>query len=170
MKQKESPFGQKKDLFYMKKAIALAQRAYDKEEVPVGAIVVDKKGKIIGRGYNQIEKKDTQAAHAEITAITKAGKKIGDWRLNGCWLYVSLEPCSMCMNMTLLSRIEGVVFGATSPVFGYRLDKDLTFQLYTIGTLKIVPGVLADESATLLKNFFRHKRGDIDYDTKRKFT
>lgn len=159
MNKNESNFGQKKDTYFMKKALEQAQKARAAEEVPVGAIVVDSQGKIIGRGYNLVEKKDTQAAHAEVIAISKAGKKIGDWRLNGCWMYVTLEPCSMCMSLAVLSRLEGVVYGATSPVFGYQLDKELNFQLYKNGALLVVSGVCAEESSALLKDFFRHKRG-----------
>jgi len=159
MNKSVSPFGQKKDIFFMKKALAQAQKAYASEEVPVGAIVVDSQGKVIGRGYNLVGKRNTQAAHAEVIAISKAGKKIGDWRLNGCWLYVTLEPCSMCMSLALLSRLDGVVYGATSPVFGYQLDKELHFQLYKYGALLVVSGVCAEESSALLKDFFRHKRG-----------
>jgi len=152
----------------MKKAIAQAYKARAADEVPIGAIVVDVNGHIIGRGYNQVEKRDTQAAHAEIIAITQAGKKHGDWRLNGCWLYVTLEPCVMCMSLAVLSRIEGVVFGADSPVFGYRLDKALNFQLYKIGAVSTVPGVCAEEAAAVLKDFFREKRGDPAYAKERK--
>ena len=155
-----SPFGPKKDKIFMKKALEQAQKAYDADEVPVGAVVVDHDGNIIGRGYNQVEKKDTQAAHAEIIAISKAGKKKGDWRLNGCWLFVTLEPCAMCMNLAILSRIEGVIYGADSPLFGYQLDKDLSFQVYKRDTISIVSGVGAEQAAELLKDFFRLKRGD----------
>jgi len=162
-----SPFGQKKDKSFMKKALAQAKKAYATDEVPVGAIVVDAQGNIIGRGYNQVEKKDTQAAHAEMIAISKAGKKKGDWRLNGCWLFVTLEPCAMCMNCAILSRLEGIIYGADSPLFGYQLDKDLTFQVYKRDTIFIVAGVYAEQSAKLLKDFFRLKRGDKQRDEER---
>jgi tRNA(adenine34) deaminase len=166
MKLQESPFGRKKDSDFMHKALLQAQRAYAADEVPVGAILVDVDGTIIGRGYNQVEKQHTQAAHAEVIAISKAGKKMGDWRLNGCWLYVTLEPCSMCIYLALLSRLEGVVFGASSPLFGYQLDKTLTFQLYKNNALSIVAGVSAEKAAQLLRNFFRLKRGEMHRDDK----
>jgi len=142
----------------MRQALAQAHRAFERDEVPIGAVVVNKDGAIIARGYNQVEVQDTQSAHAELLAINKAGKKRGDWRLNDCWLYVTLEPCSMCMNLIYLSRFAGVVFGAASPLFGYRLDNTQSDQVYKKVTICVVEGVGADESAQLLKNFFNKKR------------
>lgn len=103
----------------MKAAISEALKALAKEEVPIGAVIVNKDGHIIARAHNLTEHKHTQAAHAEMLAIEKAGKKIGDWRLEGCWLYVTLEPCAMCYNLAVLSRLDGIVYGAESPLFGY---------------------------------------------------
>lgn len=143
----------------MKKALKQAEKAYALEEVPIGAVVVDSDGTIIGRGYNQVEKQHTQAAHAEFIALSRTGKKKGDWRLNGCWLYVTLEPCAMCMNLAILSRLDGIVFGSRSPLFGYQLDNALPFRLYKKSVLSIVGGILAEESARLLKDFFQRKRG-----------
>ena len=167
MELQESPFGREKDIYFMKKALLQAKNAYKIDEVPVGAVVVDADGAIIGRGYNQVEKQHTQAAHAEAIAISAAGRKKGDWRLNGCWLYVTLEPCAMCMNLALLSRLDGIVFGARSPLFGYQLDNDLSFQLYKLGALLVVTRVCAEEAAMLLKDFFRRKRGRKHHDEKR---
>lgn len=135
---------------FMRQALKLAKKAFDKEEVPVGCVIVHK-GKVIARAYNQVEHKDTQCAHAELLALQRAGKKIGDWRLLECELYVTLEPCSMCMHAIRLHRLAAVVYGAPSPVFGYRLDnaKD---------AVRIVSGVMHDESAQLLKKFFTDKR------------
>jgi len=158
----ETPFGKEKDREFMHQAIKLANKAYQEDEVPIGAIVVDKDGLIIGTGYNQTEQNFTQAAHAESLAITAAGKSIKDWRLNGCWLYVTLEPCAMCMNLALLARLDGVAFGADSPLFGFRLDNISSFQLYQEGAISIVPGIRSNEAAELLKKFFRNKRkGDV---------
>lgn len=168
MEEKATLFGREKDLFFMRKALWQAQRAYKIDEVPIGAVVVDESGLVIGRGYNLVEKRNTQAAHAEVIAISHAGKRKRDWRLNGCWLYVTLEPCAMCMSLAILSRLNGVVFGASSPLFGYQLDKIQTFQLYKIDALSIVSGVCADEAAELLKKFFRHKRGEMCRDEERK--
>jgi len=159
-KPMETPFSREQDTIFMKKALVQAKMAYAADEVPVGAVVVDAQGTVIGRGYNQVERRHTQAAHAEVLAINAAGRKLSDWRLNGCWLYVTLEPCGMCMNLAVLSRLEGVVFGARSPLFGYQLDKDLNFQLYKLGALSVVEGICAEEAAALLKDFFRLKRGE----------
>jgi len=155
-----TPFGREKDEYFMKKALEQAQIAFDADEVPVGAALVNADGNIIGLGYNNVEQANTQAAHAEIIAIQQAGQALGGWRLNGCWLYVTLEPCKMCMNLCILSRIEGVVFGARSPVYGYQLDNNPDFQLYKIGALSVIPGVCAEASAKLLKIFFQGKRGE----------
>jgi tRNA(adenine34) deaminase len=154
----ESPFGSKADIFYMQHALAQAHKAYKADEVPVGAIVVNAHGDIIARGYNQVEKKNTQVAHAEMAALMKAGIAQHGWRLLGCWLYVTLEPCAMCMHAVLLSRLEGVVYGAPSPLFGYHLDKDMAVQLYKSDTLKIIDGVCGNQAADLLKTFFQEKR------------
>ena len=85
----------------MLKALKEAQKAYNKDEVPIGAIVVNSNGEIIGRGHNQVEKFKKQTAHAEIRAIEQACRKTGDWRLDGCWIFVTLEPCALCMNLVL---------------------------------------------------------------------
>ena len=121
----KSQFGSTQDQLFMNDALKQAGRAFKKGEVPVGAIVVDSRGVVIGRGYNLVERRHSQLAHAELIALQKAAKKLGDWRLLGCWIYVTLEPCVMCMAAIRLSRCEGVVYGADSPQFGYQLvDKD----------------------------------------------
>jgi tRNA(adenine34) deaminase len=155
----KSPFGLEQDIFFMKQALKQARLACNHGEVPVGALVVDEQGAILGRGYNQTEKKSCQAFHAEVCAIAKAGKRLGDWRLNGCWVYVTLEPCAMCMHLIRLSRCAGVVYGATSPLFGYQVvDKDGKFSVYNEDVIKVVAGVCQQESATLLKCFFKGRR------------
>ena len=153
-----SPFGIDNDNKYMEKALILAQRAFDADEVPVGAIVVNSQGKIIGRGRNKVEEHHTQIAHAECNAIAQAGKKIGDWRLEGCWIYVTLEPCSLCMHLILMSRLKGVVFGASSPLFGFRLGLKEPLSLDKKGNLMVIPNISAPRAATLLKTFFKHRR------------
>lgn len=154
-----SPFGPDKDYFFMTQALKQARLALKYNEVPVGAIVVSPEGYIIGRGYNQTEKKSSQAFHAEVLAVTKAGCKIGDWRLNGCWVYVTLEPCLMCMNLIRLSRCAGVCYGASSPLFGYQVvDKQCSFSVYKEDVVKIVAGLCQDEAAAMLKGFFRMRR------------
>jgi tRNA(adenine34) deaminase len=147
----------KEDEYYMQLAFKQAQKAFGHDEVPVGAIVVTEDGIILGRGYNQVAKRGQQIAHAEVIAISKASKKIGDWRLDNCWLYVTLEPCKMCMGLVNLSRLKGIVFGAPSKLFGYRLDKEGQVSLYN-KDVKIKEGIFAEESAALLKKFFKQKR------------
>ncbi len=143
---------------YMQQALKQACKAYDNDEVPIGAVIVSPEGKIMSRSYNLVEKCQQQTAHAEIKAITKACKKIGNWRLEGCWLYVTLEPCSMCMNLILMSRLQGIVFGASSPIFGYHLDNSGPLQLYRRDTLHIIGGIGEQEASALLKKFFKQKR------------
>ena len=145
------------DIRYMKKALAQAQKALAKSEVPIGAIVVGHDGKILARGYNQVHEKHQQIYHAEMTAISKASKKIGDWRLNDCTLYVTLEPCMMCMGLVRLSRLKRVVFGARSHLFGYQLDKEGEISLYNLD-IEIQEGILAEDAAQILKKFLKQKR------------
>lgn len=142
----------------MNRALKEAQKAFVEDEVPIGAIVINHDKEIIAKGHNQVEKKQQQIAHAEIIAITRANKKMASWRLEGCWLYVTLEPCAMCINLILLSRMEGIVFGASSPKFGYQLDKEGLISLYRRNTIEVLQGVCEQESAQLLKNFFQRKR------------
>lgn len=154
-----SPYGQDKDVFFMGQALKQARLALKYKEVPVGAVVVDSNGEIIGRGYNQTEKRSSQAFHAEALAIAGAGRCLGDWRLSGCWVYVTLEPCSMCMNLVKLSRCAGLVYGTPSPLFGYQVvDKNSCFSVYKENVIEIVAGLYAEESAALLKGFFRVRR------------
>lgn len=155
----KSPFGSIQDQTFMQAALHEADRAYRHNEVPVGAIIVNPQGTIIGKGYNQVERRHTQLAHAELIALQKAAKKIDDWRMIGCWMYVTLEPCAMCMAAIRLSRCAGVVYGADSPQFGYQLvDKDSSFKLYKENIVEIVPGVCAQESTAVLRSFFKVQR------------
>lgn len=148
---------QAQDTYYMQQALRQAKRAFDKDEVPVGAVVVDQTGKIISRAYNKVEQSKSQVAHAEILALTKAGKKTGNWRLENMTLYVTLEPCALCMHLILNARIKCVVYSVSSPLFGYRLDKCGAFSLYN-SSIEIRQRVCAEESSTLLKTFFQKKR------------
>src|SRR5690606_33753945 len=111
-----------------------------------------------GRGYNSVERDSTQRAHAEGIAIEHASKKLNDWRLTGHWLYVTLEPCTMCMGLIKLSRLEGVVYGAASPLFGFRLDNQDDLWVYKKDAFSIIEGVEKEASAALLKKFFHKKR------------
>jgi len=155
-----SPFGQEQDKIYMVQALECAGQAFAQDEVPIGAIIVDPQGVVVARAYNQVEGQHTQRAHAEMLAVEEAGKKLGDWRLDGYWLYVTLEPCSMCMHFMMLSRLGGIVYGADSPLFGYRLDNSASLRVYKRDIVEIVGGVCAQESADLLKQFFRKRRID----------
>lgn len=154
----ETIFGKSKDLFFMQEALKEAQLAYEIDEVPIGAVVVNSEGVIIARSHNSVERDCTQRAHAEGLAIELAGKSVGDWRLNDHWLYVTLEPCSMCMGLIKLSRLAGVVYGAASPLFGFHLDNRQDLPVYKKDGLSVIQGVMSDETAELLKKFFHNKR------------
>lgn len=158
----DTVFGREQDILFMKEAIAQAYKAQEKNEVPIGAVVVDGSGNIIGCGFNQVEKDCTQRSHAESIAIEKAGVATGSWRLNNCWLYVTLEPCAMCMGLIQLSRLKGVVFAAPSPVFGFRLDKTDKDWVYKRDTFLTIEGVCQEEAAAILKDFFKKKRSSRD--------
>lgn len=143
---------------YMELALAQAKRALKRNEVPIGAIVVSRAGEVLGKGYNMVETYNCQSNHAEARAIESACKKIKDWRLDQCTIYVTLEPCLMCIGLIILSRIERLVYAAKSPLFGYNLDKESFPDLYKKHIKGITSGVLADKSQLLLKNFFKNKR------------
>jgi tRNA(adenine34) deaminase len=160
----ESIFGAKSDCMYMEAALEQATYAANCNEVPIGAVLVDGAGIIVSRGYNATEQQHSQMAHAELSVLRTAGAARGDWRLSDCWLYVTLEPCIMCMGGIYLSRLAGLVYGATSPLFGSQLDNAVLLPVYKINALRIISGVCAQESAALLKKFFRAKRsGNGEY-------
>jgi tRNA(adenine34) deaminase len=146
----------------MKLAMREAQRAFDEDEVPVGAVVVHD-GKVIGRGYNQIERLQDPTAHAEMIALTAAANHLGSRRLEHCTLYVTLEPCPMCAGAIVLARIPTLVFGAFDPKAGacgtlYNIPEDGRLN----HTVMVVPGVLDRESEQLLKGFFGRIRSVSD--------
>jgi tRNA(adenine34) deaminase len=153
----ESLFGKERDEYFISQALVQARKAAAQNEVPVGAVVVNPEGKIVARAYNAVEKKTSQCAHAELLALAKASKKLHNWRLEGYWLYVTLQPCMMCMALIRLSRLNGIVYGATSPLFGSCLDGAIPSQVYK-SDIAIVGGVLQDQAAVLLKEFFQNKR------------
>jgi tRNA(adenine34) deaminase len=146
------------DVYYMELALRQAERAFKLNEVPIGALIVDNHGEIIARGFNLSETKHAQSRHAEVIAIERAGKKRGGWRLDNCTIYVTLEPCMMCIGLIAMSRLERIVYGAKSPLFGYDLDKESLPELYKKQIRGISQGVLAEKAELLLKNFFRNKR------------
>ena len=143
---------------YMMIALNEAKKAYQIDEVPIGAIVV-KDGKVISKAHNLREQEQSATAHAEVLAIEKACKKLDSWRLDGCVLYVTLEPCTMCIGASILARVDGIVYGAKDPKGGS------LGSLYDISLIKgfnhypwVVSGVCEEESSVLLKEFFRNKR------------
>ncbi len=143
--------------FFMQKALDQAKLAFKIGEVPVGAVIVDSDGEVLAKGYNKIEKDKCQLYHAEVIAIKKACKKKGDWRLDDCWMYVTLEPCLMCLGLMKLSRLKGVIYGAKSPLFGLGCKFDKLPVFYKKG-FEIIGGVKKKESADLLKYFFNLAR------------
>ena len=143
---------------YMSMALALAVEAKKDGEVPVGCVVVDSEGTVIGRGRNRREKDKSATAHAEINAITDACKTIGDWRLDGCSLYVTLEPCPMCAGAIIMSRIDKVYYAAKDDVSGSCGGVVNLFMEPYGHCTKITGGILTDESSTLLSSFFRNLR------------
>lgn len=146
------------DAYWMKKALAQAQLAASKDEVPIGCVIVYK-DKILSRAYNQREKKQSSLAHAEILAIEKACKKLGSWRLEDCTLYVTLEPCPMCTGAIIQSRIPRVVFGAYDPKGGCMGSCTNLLEVKGFNHYPTIEGgILQEECASLLKAFFRQKR------------
>ena len=148
-----------KDLIFMKEALVEAKLAFKEEEVPIGAVIVSPEGKIIGKGRNQIIKLNDPTAHAEILAIREACKNLGNFRLLGCKIYVTLEPCPMCAYALVLARIEELIFATRDEKTGacgsiYNLVQDLRFN----HRIKIREGLLKEEAQNLLKNFFKLRR------------
>ena len=145
---------------YMKEAIKQAKKAGKINEVPIGCIIVNNVTKeIVGRGYNRRKTDKNTLSHAELTAIKRASKKMGDWRLEGCTLYVTLEPCQMCAGAIVQARIDRVVIGCMSPKSGCAgsiinlLDiKEFNHQV------EIEKNVLEEECANMLKSFFEDLR------------
>ena len=144
--------------YFMREALRQAQKAREAGEVPVGAVVV-LAGKIIGRAHNQVELLKDATAHAEMLALTQAEAAVGDWRLTECDLYVTKEPCAMCAGALVHTRIRGVIFGCTDPVAGAAGSVINLLQMPTLNhRCKIVSGVLQDECAAILQDFFRKRR------------
>ena len=142
---------------YMKAALRLAQKAAEEGEVPVGAVVVCE-GRIVGRGRNRRETKKNALHHAEIEAIEKACKKLGGWRLHQCDLYVTLEPCPMCAGAIINARIKTVYYGAPDPKAGSCGSLINLFELPYNHQPALVPGIMEDECAAVLRSFFRALR------------
>lgn len=151
-------FGVKDDEYYMGLALREAEKAYGREEVPIGAVVVHE-GKVIGRGHNQIEMLQDPTAHAEMLAITAAANTLGSRRLLNCTLYATIEPCCMCSGAIVLARIPRIVFGALDPKAG------ASGSLYTIThdarlnhRCTVEYGILQEESSAIIRSFFAERR------------
>lgn len=139
--------------FYMQQALKEARKALDEDEIPVGAVIVAE-GRIIGKGYNQTQRLNDVTAHAEMLAFTAASNALGSKYLKDCTLYVTLEPCPMCAGAAFWTQISTIVYGASDDKRGYQLFKPGIIHPKT----EIISGVLAQESESLLKDFFKSKR------------
>ncbi len=143
---------------YMKQAIREARKAYALGEVPIGCVIVNG-GKIIGRGYNRRNTDKSTLSHAEITAIKKASKKMGDWRLEGCTLYVTLEPCQMCAGAIVQARIDEVVMGSMNPKAGCGGSILNLLEMPEFNhQVKVTRGIMEEECSQMLTNFFKELR------------
>jgi len=146
------------DAQWMREALAEARHAASLREVPVGAVVV-RAGEIIGRGHNRREIDGDPLAHAEMFAIRQAAQAVGNWRLTGCYLYVTLEPCPMCAGALVNSRIERLVFGTRDPKAGYCGSLgNLVADARLNHRLEVVEGVLSEECSEVLRRFFGELR------------
>ena len=142
------------DRLWMQEALAEARRAGEIGEVPIGAVIV-LQGEIIGRGHNRREIDRDPLAHAEILAIRQAARWIGGWRLSGCTMFVTLEPCAMCAGALVNSRIDRLVYGAADPKAGYCATLGNLVQDARLNhRLEVTAGVMDEESAALLRAFF----------------
>ncbi len=145
---------------FMREALRQAQKANEGGEVPVGAVIV-RAGKIIARAHNQVELLKDATAHAEMLALTQAEAAVGDWRLTECDLYVTKEPCAMCAGALVHTRIRRVIFGCTDPVAGAAGSVMNLLQMPALNhRCDIASGVLQEECATILQDFFRKRRNE----------
>ena len=143
---------------YMKAAIREAKKAYALEEVPIGCVIVQN-DRIIARGYNRRNTEGNTLAHAELTAIKKASKKTGDWRLEDCTLYVTLEPCQMCAGAIVQARIPEVMIGCMNPKAGCAGSVlDLLHEDGFNHQAEVETGVLGEECSRMMKDFFKELR------------
>jgi len=143
----------------MRAALDEARLAPAGGDVPIGAVVVDRDGQVLGRGHNVREAEGDPVGHAEVIALREAGRAVGSWRLTGASLVVTLEPCAMCAGAAVLARVDRIVYGAPDPKAGavgslWDLPRDQRLNHRP----EVVPGILAQESATLLDNFFASRR------------
>lgn len=146
--------------FFMNIAYKEGQKAFKKGEVPIGAVVVGKNGKILAKAHNKRIKANDATAHAEVLAIRKAGRKVKDFRLNETTMFVTLEPCPMCAGAVVNARIKTLVFGASSD----RLEGEIAKSIYSSKLLnhnvEVVGGVLEEKCSCLVKDFFKKRRSE----------
>jgi tRNA(adenine34) deaminase len=148
------------DEYFMREALRQAQKAFATEEVPIGAVVV-REGKIIARAYNQVELLKDATAHAEMLALTAAEAAVADWRLTDCDLYVTKEPCAMCAGAIVHTRIQRVIFGCADSSAGAAGSVINLLQMQSFNhRSKLTSGVLQNECAAILQDFFRKRRGE----------
>jgi len=148
----------KEDELFMREAIAEAKKAEEEGEVPIGCVIVSE-GEIIGRGYNQKNQGKSALKHAEIIAIEDASKDIGDWRLDECSLYVTLEPCLMCAGAIIHARVRNVIYGTTEPKFGGVETLARTFDIEKLNhRVNYKGGLFQEEISQMMKSFFRNLR------------
>jgi tRNA(adenine34) deaminase len=145
---------------FMRRAIEAAEIAEDNGDVPIGAVIVCE-NRIIAKGYNQREQLNDPTAHAEIIALTAASAEIGSWRLHGCTMYVTLEPCPMCAGALVLARMDRLVYGCDDPKTGavkslYNITTDLRLN----HRLDVTSGILADQCKEQLQRFFSNRRNE----------
>ena len=144
----------------MRLALAVAGRAVTGGDVPIGAVVLDSRGEVIGEGFNRRELDADPTAHAEVLALRAASAQVGQWRLAGCTLVVTLEPCTMCAGALVLARVDRVVFGAFDPKAGAVGSLwDVVRDPRLNHRPEVVAGVLAEDCARLLREFFETHRG-----------
>lgn len=143
----------------MRRALSVASRALPAGDVPIGAVVLDRGGQVIGAGFNRREADDDPTAHAEVLALRAAAHHLGQWRLEGCTLVVTLEPCTMCAGALVLARVQRVVFGAFDPKAGAVGSLwDVVRDPRLNHRPEVIAGVLADDCAGLLREFFAGHR------------
>ena len=152
-----------KDAIYMKEALKQAKKAYKIKEVPIGCVIVHE-DKIIARGYNKRNSKKNTLAHAEIIAINKASKVLGDWRLEDCTMYITLEPCQMCAGAIVQARVKRVVIGSMNPKAGCGGSILNLLQMEQFNhQVDVERGILEEECSKMLKEFFKELREEKRY-------
>ncbi|MEI6714109.1 MAG: tRNA adenosine(34) deaminase TadA [Verrucomicrobiota bacterium] len=146
------------DDYFMGEALRMARRAWEQEEVPIGAVIV-RDGRVIARAFNQVEQLKDATAHAEMLAVTQAESSVGDWRLTDCDLYVTKEPCPMCAGALVHARLRRVIFGCPSPKDGAGGSLMNILQHPQLNhQCQITQGIRRDESLAMLQAFFRERR------------